>query len=276
MRKILLLTASLLAACQMRPLPAPVAAAPAAAQPAQVVLANYGMTELHGPMPGLPGPGEEFRGAVDVYGRQFPLPPGLWTVSDSRALAHEHAGPMTGELILSQSENGVLRGLVSVGTNANAYSPETKLNTVCTASDVLLNDMKPGSDLAHQDCMALNYYRLVLARQTPAAPLGATLQLLDQLGVQTPNMVVGFMLFESSATGRLHEEWLMNPDLDGVRPDAATLRAQSAWAPYNYAKDPAKITYLARLRANAATVRDLLRREVNRPPAHAGGALTSL
>lgn len=281
MRKIVMLAAGLLApgllaGCQARLVPPQAAAQLAAPAALPVADAGAALREMRGPMPGLPGIGDKFSGAVPVYGRAFPLPPGLWTVADSRALAHQHVGPLTGDVMLVQARDGVLRGIVSVGTNVNAVDQETKLNTVCTASDVLLNDMRGGGDLGNQDCLAVNYYRLVVARQTPAEPLGSTLQVLDQMGVRTPNFVVGFMLYESGAAGRLHEEWLINPDLHGVAPDTATLRARSAWASYAYGRDPAKRGLIAELKAEGDRVRGALRHELSARPAIAGGALTQI
>lgn len=274
MRRIGISVAMLLAGCQPHPTGFRGAADIAAPNPLSATLARLGISEIHGPMPGLPGVGDRESGAVTLYGRNFPLPPGTWTVVDSRTLVQQKLGPLHGSLILSQVQGGVLRGLVNLDTDARAGGADTKLNPVCTASDVLWSDMRSGADVQHQDCAAITFFRTVLGRQNPAGPLGSALAQLDQMGVQTPNVIVGYMVYESAPGARAHEECMFNPDLDGIPPDTATLRPQSAWATYNYVNDPAKRIFVAKMKVQANALRAALRHILGGAAPNAGGPLT--
>ena len=212
----------------------------------------------------VPGMGQEFTGSVPFLGRQMALPPGLWKVARSQAVGTKAIGLIGALLTMVQAEGPILQGLIMFSGNARPMPHGFTLNQLCVASDVLWNDIRQAVPQGEQDCATINFERPALWRSNPlTAPL---MNQLDLLNVQPPNITVSLGVAESNQNWSMTETVIVNPDLEGITPDLATQRAQSAWTAFRLSADPAKQRLIEKLKQRAETIRADLRRKIQSPP----------
>jgi len=165
-----------------------------------------------------------------------------------------------------QREGGVLRAELEIETNARPYPHGVAtLDQTCTSSNVLWNQITQAVPNGTQDCVEIGFQRPALWRQRPGTLAYQSINQMDQLSIQPPNMVVDLALFESNANWSVFERVAYNPELAGVAPDMATQASQSAWAPFNFAHDPAKVSFVDGLKAQVPALRTALRRAIDAP-----------
>ena len=215
---------------------------------------------------GVPQQNENYRGTVPLLGRSIHLPEGEWTVLASQAFSVGNLGVVAVSIALVRHDGPQLRGIVEIATNTRAASRGIPLSNVCVTSDVLWNDVREAVPFGRQDCSAIGFQRPVLWRENQKSFNHQIAQALDALNVQTPNVLVSLAVHETKGGWFIGETWHQNPDAAGITPDLSTQRAQSAWAAFNLAKDPAKAAFVDRLKSEAPAIRTNLRTLLEAPP----------
>lgn len=220
---------------------------------------------------GLPRVNDSFSGSLPIAGRAAPLPPGRWAVVRSEAATVKNV-PLTETVVLARHDGPVLRSLIRILANLRPVPTGLPLSPTCTSSDVIWNDVRQAIPFGPQDCAAIVFERPALWRENPKMLGYRIIKQLDELGIQTPNILVTYALAETDGTWFLHEYVANNPDLAGISPDLSTQRSQSAWTAFNVAKDPQKQQYVDRMKGELAGLRDALRRALIPPPSYVPGS----
>jgi hypothetical protein len=228
-------------------------------------IAAAGISTVTLPVSGQPQINQSFTGAVPVFGRNVPLPPGAWTMAAARSVNARSAGTLASSIALIQRDGARLRAIFLVINSVRPMTNGAPVGTACTSSDVLWNDIRVAVPHGDQDCALVFFERPVLWRQKPNELQYQLVTQFDALGIQPPNILVGLAVHEANRGGTIDAVLLQNPDLDGITPDMATQRAQSAWTAFNYPHDPAKVKFIDALKAQADAIRAGLRKQIDGP-----------
>jgi hypothetical protein len=216
-------------------------------------------------MNGFPQANDSYTGSVPFLGRTVPLPEGTWTVLVTQGLTLNKVGLVAATMALIRHDGPMLRGIIQIGGNTRPF-PRMPVNTVCTSSDVIWNDVREAIANGRQDCTAITFQRPVLWREQPKSFGYEIEKSLDALGIQAPNIMVMLVIHESSARWFIGETLYANPDLEGITPDMSTQRSQSAWTAFNLPRDPRKQQFIDKLKAQAGPLRAALRQQIDGPP----------
>jgi hypothetical protein len=191
-----------------------------------------------------------YTGSVELLGRRIPLPAGEWTVV-ARDFSTDKVDPPSVDIAFVRSEGHRITGLLSIyGTPLGRPAPAGfKVNTACTASDVILNEVAAESPGGVQDCLNVRWLRPVIYHDIRSSAFVHNIAAaLDARDIGLPAVMVGAEAYEADRGHELRFAAFFNPDAAGITPDLSVQRGQSGWAPYNLPKDPQKAAYVERVR----------------------------
>lgn len=227
-----------------QPKAVPVSAQPLLPRPANPSIAPAQDSQAHNVIMG-----KTFQGAMNLHGRQVPLPEGEWTAV---AYIAGTAVGATESLVLAQPKDAQLHGLVIIQSGRLAPDRPTgyRQSAQCVRAGLLYSKVLANEDFGYQNCWTINH-NISAEWNASSVPnlLKAAVGDLSIRGVAMPAVMISVYYRLADKQSMLHAIYYFNPETEGIKSTPTSVWEESDWHRSYVAQYPEKVAYVQKLRA---------------------------
>ena len=178
---------------------------------------------------------------------QIPLPEGEWVLTGlEETFSDEYNERMLG-VYLVRVENDVLAGAVSFKLPDGIPMYGWSSSRFCDRENILFIETKANYDGGDVDCWGINH-NLLFSSRKPAGK-AQTIDFLLARGIVVPLTFISMEYRRADPSKFVWSSYLVNPNVEGISPDASNSWRDSEWHHQSIVNYPEKVAYIERLKS---------------------------